>query len=79
MAKSQPKTPSFESAVAELEEIVRLMETGELGLEQALAQYQRGMTLARHCRSALDSAEQRIQELHDGELSELASPPSSDA
>ena len=78
MAKSAHKNPNFEEAVAELEEIVRLMETGELGLEQALEQYQRGITLARTCRKALDSAEQRIQLLHDGELTDVVSQAPAD-
>ena len=79
MAKSSNrKAPSFEKAVAELEEIVRLMETGELGLEQALEQYQRGVTLARQCRTALDDAEQRIQQLHEDQLVDVATDATSD-
>lgn len=68
MAKSARNQPNFEKAVAELEEIVRQMETGELGLEQALEQYQRGVALVRQCRHALDDAEQRIQRLHEGTM-----------
>lgn len=74
MARSAKKTPDFESAVAELEEIVRLMESGELGLEAALEQYQRGVALVRQCRGALDSAEQRIRQLHEGEMKEFIDP-----
>lgn len=55
--------PSFEVALARLEEIVRLMEAGDLPLEQAIAEFQEGMGLARICREKLDQAEQKIQML----------------
>ena len=80
MAKSAKNAPNFENAVAELEQIVRLMEAGELGLEQALEQYQRGIILVRQCRGALDGAEQRIRQLHEGEMHDvvLAAPTGND-
>jgi len=68
MAKSARPQESFEQAVAELEDIVRQMEEGELGLEQSLDHYQRGIALVRKCREALDGAEQRIRQLQEGEL-----------
>ncbi|MDB5814058.1 MAG: Exodeoxyribonuclease small subunit [Rhodocyclales bacterium] len=61
----------FEDAVTELEQIVAIMESGTLSLEESLASFQRGTQLLRHCRGALESAEQRIRVLQDGELSEL--------
>lgn len=57
---------TFALAVDELERIVRTMESGqqdELDLEGAIAAYQRGMELLRHCQSLLSLAEQRIQVL----------------
>jgi exodeoxyribonuclease VII small subunit len=58
----------FEDAVNELEQIVAAMETGSLSLEESLARFQRGTELLRHCRGALESAEQRIRILQDSEL-----------
>ncbi|MBL0388129.1 exodeoxyribonuclease VII small subunit [Tumebacillus sp. ITR2] len=54
---------SFEQALERLEEIVRAMEAGDLPLEQAIAEFQEGMSLARICREKLDQAEQKIQML----------------
>ena len=57
------KSNSFESAVAELETIVQEMENGQLPLDQALAAYQRGTALLRHCQNQLTKAEQTIRVL----------------
>jgi len=57
------KSASFESAVAELETIVQEMENGQLPLDQALAAYQRGTSLLRHCQTQLTQAEQTIRVL----------------
>ena len=71
-AAASTETPErFEDAVTELEQIVAAMETGTLSLEESLARFQRGTALLRHCRDALESAEQRIRVLQDGELKDL--------
>ena len=57
---------SFEAALAELEAIVREMETGKLPLEQSLAAFERGTALLRHCQEALGAAEQKLQVLEAG-------------
>ncbi len=51
---------SFEEALAELERVVRDLEDGELGLDEALARYEQGVALVRHCQGQLSRAEQRI-------------------
>ncbi len=62
------KELSFETAAAELEALVQRLEAGELPLEETVACYQRGQSLAQHCQSLLDEVELRIQELvPDGE------------
>ncbi len=53
----------FEQALAELEAIVQRMERGELPLEESLAQFERGVCLARQCQRALDAAEQKVDAL----------------
>ena len=55
--------PPFESALAELERIVRQLEGGDLGLDAALLLYERGVGLIRVCAGQLDRAEARLQEL----------------
>ena len=58
---------TFEQALDELDALVRRMEAGELGLDDALAAYRRGAELARHCQGRLAVAEQEIRKL-DGEM-----------
>ena len=62
MGKSA-KPLKFEDAMHRLDEIVRAMETGEIGVEESITQYEEAMRLAAHCRQILDQAEQRIQKI----------------
>lgn len=54
---------TFEQALHALEETVEALEHGQLGLEEALAHYERGVALVRHCHQLLERAERRILEL----------------
>jgi len=67
--KSEPAAASpvaaFERSLDELEQIVQRMETGDLGLDDSLGAYERGVSLYRQCRSALDQAELRVKLLSD--------------
>lgn len=67
MPKSASAPKTFEAAVSELESLVQEMESGKLSLEDALANYQRGVTLLRHCQATLSDAEQRVKVL-EGEM-----------
>lgn len=58
---------SFEQAVAELEEIVKKLEKGELTLEESIHFFQRGVELTRYCSKKLDDAERSITMLIEGE------------
>jgi len=51
---------SFEHALKELEGIVKQLETGEAKLEEALALFERGVTLSRFCSQKLEEAEKKI-------------------
>ena len=64
---SEPQ-PSYEALYAELEQTVARLESGELPLDEALACYERGVTLTAACQQLLDAAELRIQQLSNGEL-----------
>ncbi len=58
----------FESAIGELETIVKTLEAGDLSLEQSLELYERGVQLSRFCHTRLEDAERRIEVLNeDGE------------
>lgn len=59
----EAQAPPFEESMAELERIVRDLESGELGLEQALCLYERGVALVRRCGLQLDQAEERLRVL----------------
>ena len=54
---------SFEQALVELEKIVRSLEDGQTGLEDALQCYEKGVGLLKRCYLQLRVAEQRIVEL----------------
>lgn len=54
---------TFESALGELEAIVRKLETGDLDLEESLKLFEKGVKLSRECRERLTRAERRIEVL----------------
>jgi len=54
---------TFEAAFAELNEVVQQLEKGSLTLEEMIALYERGQTLANHCQEQLDRAELRVTQL----------------
>jgi len=54
---------TYEEAYAELEGIVSALESGEKPLEEALALFERGQLLTRHCAELLDKAELKVQKL----------------
>jgi len=57
----------FEVALERLEELVGRLEGGDLQLEEALASFEEGVRLTRHCAARLADAERRIEELvHSG-------------
>jgi len=66
MAMSIPEEMDFAKALKRLEEIVRLLESGELSLEESLAKFEEGIGLARQLQGILDRAEQRVQEILAG-------------
>lgn len=51
----------FEASLAELEQIVAKLETGDLPLEESLELYEKGIKLSRECRERLANAERRIE------------------
>ena len=60
---SDTQGPSFEEALREIEQITRALESGELGLEESLKLYERGVMLLRRCYHLLQTAETRVEML----------------
>jgi exodeoxyribonuclease VII small subunit len=54
-------TVDFEKALEELEATVEKLEHGDLALEDALQQFERGVALARVCQASLQQAEQKVE------------------
>jgi len=54
---------SFEDALNELEQIVRKLESGNAKLDEALASYERGALLKRHCEAKLREAQLRVEKI----------------
>jgi exodeoxyribonuclease VII small subunit len=70
-----PTIKDFESAIAELDAIVKRMEEGDLTLEKSMELYERGLQLSKFCHSTLEAAERRIEIL--SEKGELKAAPAS--
>ena len=63
----------FESAIAELEKIVKQLEDGDLALDKSLALFERGVELSRYCHEQLGAAQRRIELVTErGELKDAS-------
>lgn len=60
MNDARDKGRTFEESLLELERMVKELEDGRLGLEDALARYEQGVGLIKACYQQLRQAEQRI-------------------
>lgn len=73
MIQSDKNTETFEGALARLEEIVRMLESGNAPLDASLAVFEEGTALVKQCNAQLDNAEQKIKILmqkQDGSYAE---------
>ena len=61
MSKKADKLPPLEASLAEITQLIDKMEHGEQTLEQSLEQFERGITLIKHCQKILTDAEQKVQ------------------
>ncbi len=55
-----PEETSFETNLRELEKSVKALESGDLGLDAALAQYEAGIRLLGQCHTLLDNASRKV-------------------
>ncbi len=58
---TDPSLGSLEKSLEELEALIARLESGELPLEQALREFERGVKLTRQCQAALHEAEQKVE------------------
>ena len=58
---SAKKTVNLEKSLADLEELVEELESGDLPLEKAMKKFEEGIKLTRGCQAALKEAEQKIE------------------
>ena len=63
MAKKIAKNIKFEDALVELEEQVRLLESGDLSLEDALEVYKYGIELSKVCVTKLNTVKQEVEKI----------------
>lgn len=61
--KKIAKNIKFEDALAELEQQVQLLESGELPLEEALAAFQQGVALSKVCVTKLNTVQQEVEKI----------------
>ena len=60
---SSTKKFNLEKSLADLEELVEELESGDLPLEKALKKFEEGIKLTRGCQAALKEAEQKVEVL----------------
>jgi exodeoxyribonuclease VII small subunit len=58
---------NFEQAMAELEQVTRRLEQGDVPIAEALAAYQRGASLMRHAQSILNHVQTEIEVIEAGQ------------
>lgn len=75
MTSPAVSTLSFEAAMAELETIVRDMESGKVNLEESITAYERGMALKAHCEAKLQDAKMKIDKIVVGSNGALTTEP----
>jgi exodeoxyribonuclease VII small subunit len=78
MSNTPTETPNqiaeFEKSLDELEQLVSRMEQGDLGLDDSLKSFERGVALYRNCQTALEQAELRVKLLLDPDRPDSAAP-----
>lgn len=62
-ARKIAKNIKFEDALSELEEQVKLLESGELSLEQSLDVFKHGIELSKVCMNKLDMVKQEVEKI----------------
>ena len=58
---TEKKTINLEKTLADLENLVEELESGDLPLEKAMQKFEQGIKLTRNCQAALKEAEQKVE------------------
>ncbi len=66
---------SFEDALAQLETIVRELESGRIKLDDAIAAYEKAVALKQLCESKLKAAQLKIEKIDIGPDGEMKTVP----
>jgi exodeoxyribonuclease VII small subunit len=61
MAKKDSQELKFEEAIADLEQVVEQLESGDLSLEDSLAAFEKGVGLVRYCNQKLSEVEKKVE------------------
>ena len=65
-----PKEKKFEENLADLEAIVQKLESGQVPLEEAISEFQKGMKLSKDLQETLDQAEKTLVKVMQADGSE---------
>jgi len=76
--KTEPGT-DFEKTLAELEQLVKTLEEGDLSLDESLSGFKHGIELTRQCQAALDNAQQTVELLTNTQDEDALKPFDPDA
>ncbi len=60
------KSVTFEEAMKRLDDIVHLLESGEIPLEESIKLFEEGIKLSAKCTKLLDTAELKVTQLTQG-------------
>jgi exodeoxyribonuclease VII small subunit len=72
LLQAQAEPSNYEAASAELDALVRQMESAQLPLDDLLLSYQRGAFLLQFCQSKLQALEQQVSLIDNGQLKHWA-------
>lgn len=57
---------NFEQAIARLEEIVKILENGDVALNESLSLFEEGITLSKFCEAELKNIEGKAAKILEG-------------
>ncbi|TFL18037.1 exodeoxyribonuclease VII small subunit [Jannaschia formosa] len=63
MADTPVRKLSFEEAIAELEQVVNRLDSGDVPLDESIKLYERGAELKAHCEAKLNEADAKVRQI----------------
>jgi exodeoxyribonuclease VII small subunit len=72
------EAPKFEEGLAGLEKLVDELENGELGLDEAMRRFEKGVKLSAQLQAALETAQRKVEKLAQGSDGEAVLEPFDD-